>query len=111
MLRTFFLLCVAALSIAGPIVPRAEAGASEQKRFEKAIEKFALRNSVFQVSELKPRGMCVCLDAGAYGKPGFLLWIDDFGGQVYCMIPNPFTPDGKYDGAGSCQGNWTMLGK
>lgn len=99
------------LSVVAAATPRAEAGASEQKRFEKAIEKFALRNSVFQVSELKPKGMCVCLDASASGKPGFLLWVDDFGGQVYCMVPNPFTPDGAYAGSSSCQGNWTMLGK
>ncbi|MEO6026699.1 MAG: hypothetical protein ABIR79_07535 [Candidatus Binatia bacterium] len=111
MLRYILVLSVVVMSIAGPTTPSAEAGGSEQKRFEKAVEKFALRNSVFQVSELKPRGMCVCLEGSSASKPGFLLWVDDGGGQVYCMVPFPFTSDGKYNGAGSCEGKWTMLGK
>ena len=111
MLRYALLVSVALATIIASNVRPAEAGGSEQKAFEKAIEKFALRNSVFQVSKLKPKGMCVCLEGPTANLPGFVLWVDNLGGQVYCQIPNPFTPDGAYNGSGSCQGQWTMLGK
>lgn len=111
MLRCLLVSIVVVLAITGPAVSPAAAGGSEQKAFEKALEKFALRNSVFQTSKLKPKGMCVCLEGPTASLPGFVLWVDDFGGAVYCMVPNPFTPDGAYDGAGSCQGKWTMLGR
>jgi hypothetical protein len=111
MLRHILLWSLVLAAIAGPAAQTAEAGGSEQKRFEKALEKYALRNSVFQVSELKPKGICVCLEGSTANRPGFVLWIDDPSAAVYCMVPNPFGPDGAYAGAGSCEGKWTMLGK
>jgi hypothetical protein len=75
------------------------------------LQKYAIPNSVLQSGELKPKGVCVCLGGSTVNRPGFVLWIDEPGGSVYCMVPNPFGSDGAYAGAGSCQGTWTMLGK
>lgn len=111
MLRYVLCLSFALIAITGSVPSPAEAGGSEQKAFEKALEKYAVRNSILQLSKLKPRGVCVCLEGSTANRPGFVLWLDDLGGQVYCMVPNPFTPDGAYGGAGSCEGKWTMLGK
>lgn len=107
MLRYALLLSLALVSIARP----AEAGGSEQKRFEKALEKYAIRNSVFQVSKLAPKAMCICLEGSTANRPGFVLWVDDIDGAVYCMVPFPFAPDGAYAGSASCEGRWETLGK
>lgn len=101
------LLIAAAVGIVGAA---SASEASDQKRFEGLLRKYALRNSDLQVGKFKPKGACVCRGGSDANEAGFLLWLDP-GTDVVCMVPKPFV-DGAYSGSSSCSGNdWEVLAK